>query len=229
MKDIDPNTPEILFINSLETMLKSVGINRMYEAMDYFKLMKESVYRDVFNRQNPNNSEKYHEHKGRQAFIKIFQFRYQQTYDIAYDIPVSDRDAHCITLLLKDLEELKIPIDIYLEWYFEDYIVKKQSKVESIIYPCKKWVLQSFKLNNKDIMEDIQKKQLEEKERSSLFDRAKEIIRDAKFVKKEMVQEVIDMLKMYNNGDFTLDELRNRVSNFDETLKTAKTKLQETK
>jgi glutathione peroxidase-family protein len=225
MKDIDPNTPEILFIESLENMLKSVGISRIYEAMDYWKLMKESVYRDVFNRQNPNNSEKYKEHKGRQAFIKIFQFRYKQTYDIDYDIPISDRDAHSIGLILKDLDDLKIPIDSYLEWYFEDYLVKKNSKVESIVYPCKKWVLQSFRLNNKDTMEDIQKKQLEEKERITLFVRSRAIIRDSKFVKRELADEVIDTLKRYNNNEFELDELRSKVAGFEDTLRKAKTKI----
>lgn len=225
MKDIDPNTPEILFIESLDNMLKSVGISKMYEAMDYWKLMKEAVYREVFNRQNPNSSEKYKEHKGRQAFIKIFQFRYKQTYDIEYDIPVSERDAHVISLILKDLDNLKIPIETYLEWYFEDYIVKKNTKVESIIYPCKKWVLQSFRLNNKEAMEDIQKKQLEEKERITLFDRSRAVIRDSKFVKRELADEVIDTLKRFNNSEFELDELRTRIVGFEDTLKKAKTKI----
>lgn len=225
MNDIDPNTPEILFINSLETMLKSVGITKMYEAMDYFKLMKESVYRDVFSRQNPNNAEKYKEHRGRQAFIKIFQFRYKQTYDIDYNVPISDRDAHCIAVLLKDLEDAKIPMDAYLEWYFEEYVPKRESKVESIIYPCKKWVLQSFKLNNKDVMEDIQQKQLEEKERIALFERGKSIIRDSKFIKKEIGEEVIVMLKKYNNNELTQEELRDQITRLEETLKSCKTKL----
>lgn len=225
MKNIDPNTPEILFIEALDNMLKSVGITKMYEAMDYYKLMKESVYREIFNRQNPNNSEKYKEHKGRQAFIKIFQFRYKQTYDIDYNVPISEKEAHRISILLKDLEEAKIPIEIYLEWYFEDYIVKNNKKAESIIYPCGKWVLQSFKLNNKDTMEDIQAKQLEEKERASLFDRARSIIRDAKFIKKEIGEEIITLLKQYNNNEFDLEQLRIKILEFEDILRNAKKKI----
>jgi len=212
MSDIDPNTPEILFMTSLRNMIKSVGIDKMFEAMDYFKLMEEAVAREVFNRQNPNNTQKYKDHRSKQAFIKIFQNRYKLTYDIDYDIPVSDKDAHSIVNLVKKLEENKIPIDIYLEWYFEEYVPSKKQNVESICYPCATWVFQTFKLHNKDKMVDIHQKELEEKERVELFEKAKDVIRSAKIIgNKELCEEVIDILKKYNNSDLTFDQFRQSI------------------
>lgn len=212
MKDIDPNTPEIVFMSSLRQMLKSVGIDKIHEAMDYFKLMEESVVRDVFNRQNPSNTNRYKEHRGRQNFIAIFKNRYKLLYDVEYEIPISDREAHHINLLLKKLEEKKIPIDCYLEWYFEEYVPKSKKTVDSIAFSCSPWVSQAFILQNKDRMEEITQKELRERERIEIFEKAKELMRNAKAIGNiEVADEVLGSVKQYNSGALDLEGLREAI------------------
>jgi len=212
MNEIDPNTPEIVFMNSLRMMLKSVGIDKIHEAMDYFKLMEDAVGREIFFRQNPNNTTRYKEHRGRQNFIAIFKNRYRIMYDIDYEIPVSEREAHSIGLLLKKLEDKKIPIDFYLEWYFDDYVPKSKKTVDSIGFACSPWVSQAFLLQNRDNMEDLAKRELEEKERIEIFERAKELLRNAKAIgNSELAEELLSLLKQYNNSTVTLDQLREEI------------------
>lgn len=226
--EVDPETPEILFMTGLKQMLRTVGIHKMYEAMDYFKLMEEAVIREVFNRQNPNNTEKYRDHRSRQAFIKIFQSRYRLNYDIDYEIPISDKDAKNISNIVKKLEENDVPIDIYLEWFFETYLKTRSFNVETISFPCSSTVFQTFKMNNRAMMEEIKSKKLEEKERIELFERTKEIIRYSKMVSmpevSDLAQESLETVKKFTNKDIVFDEFRRLVLDQSQRLKTIKDK-----
>lgn len=214
--EVDPDTPEILFMTSLKQMLRSVGIHKMYEAMDYFKLMEEAVIRECFNRQNPNNTEKYKEHRSRQAFIKIFQSRYRLTYDIDYEAKISDKDSRNIGLIVKKLEENDIPIDIYLEWFFDEYLKKRNFTVENISFPCSSTVYQSFKLNNRSMMDEIKNKKLEERARIELFEKGKEIIRYSKLVSdsemKNLALDVVELVKKFSNKDMGFDAFRDQMN-----------------
>jgi len=221
--EIDPNTPEIVFMSSLRTMLKSVGITQNQEAMDYFKLMEEAVIRDVFHRQNPDNTERYKEHRSRQIFIKIFQSRYKLTYDIDYEIPVGDKSAKMIGNLLTKLEKDEIPIDYYLEWFFETYIQEKKFTVESIMNPCQAWVLQSFKLQNRDSMEEIKEKKKEELEIVSLLDKARELVRTARVLNENTLEEeIVQTSKSFKAKGINLETYREMVKSFSRRMKTIK-------
>ena len=223
MADINPDTPEILFMRSLKHMLRSVGIHKMHEAMDYFRLMEEAVHREIFNRQNPCNAARYKESRSRQAFIAIFQSRYRTAYGIDYEAPISERDAGSLSKIVKKLEDDDIPLDIYLEWFFEEFLKNRDLSVETISFPCSLTVYQSFKMNNRGVMDKIREKKIEERRKIELFEKAKEIIRTSKVLGQEdMAKDVVENAKAFNNGLMTTEAFREYVMNKIQEIKKIK-------
>ena len=212
MNVIDTDSPEMLAVSAVKNILTAVGISENKDAMDYFRLMEEAVVRELLLRNGPAGN-KYKEHRGREVFIAIFKSRYKIAYDIEYDIPLSPKEAGNVSQMVKKLEELDIPVDFYLQWYFDDFLASKGQKVESISFPCSTRTLQSFRLHNQERIEEIRNMKTKEKSRISLFERAKVVIRTLRDQgKTEDAASCVSVLKEFNAGSMDLEWLKEKVS-----------------
>ena len=211
MNAIDKDSPEMLAVAAVKNILTAVGISNNKDAMDYFRLLEEAVIRDLLFRNGPSGN-KWKEHRGREAFISIFKSRYKIAYDIDYDVPLSQKEVGNVTQMVKKLEDLDIPIDVYLQWYFDEYLSSKNEKAESVSYPCSLRTFQSFRLNNQDRMEEIRSMKAKEKERIALFERAKVVIRTLREKNRTAAAAAcVSVLKEFNSSSMGLDWLREKV------------------
>ena len=200
-----PLNMALRFSAIVNSMVEPFGINEIPEAVRYLALMDAEINRHVFNLSLPDDT-KTRLAAERARFIAHFMRRYRERSGMDYSFSVSPAEAKHIGRVLLLVEKKGFTLEEYLNWVFDVFLDANPSRVYNLSGVLTNYVVESFLIPNRDLMEQKQRDAIKKAERLDLVNRINTVRRKHRGTAKEKDAE--DIANKFREGKTDTNKIK---------------------
>jgi len=186
------------------------GVTKDSVLMSYLTLLEEELARRIMGERSGVSLVKNRLHTERNRYLAIFKSKYLLHTDLNYDAYISGGEINGVDRVIKILSDKKMGMEEYLNWFFEEITRIRGFNAPSLTSTFSNHFLHGYLT----LMKDESKRR---REIAKVATANKAIfLRVSALTKKGHSAETDAMMKAYNSGQITGDELKKRVEEMEE-------------